>query len=100
MDVPYDTPDAEWLATAGTRGWIVLMRDQRVRYRESELQALSQAGVAAFVVTAGQATAQQVTDTVLRRLKKIVHLSVSERRPFLYALNLSGTLTRIVLRTR
>jgi len=32
-DVPFGTPDELWLATAGAEKWIVLMRDQRVRYR-------------------------------------------------------------------
>jgi PIN like domain len=31
-DVPFGTPDELWLATARAKKWIVLMRDQRVRY--------------------------------------------------------------------
>jgi hypothetical protein len=98
IDVPYDTPDEKWLARAGAEGWIVLMRDQRVRYRPLELQALREAGVAAFVFTAGQATAQQTADAVLRKLAAMVNISASERRPFLYTLSLRGTLSRVALR--
>jgi len=58
VDVPFGSPDEVWLATAGAQGWIVLMRDQRVRHRTLEIQALRAAKVAAFVLTAGQATAQ------------------------------------------
>jgi hypothetical protein len=40
IDIPFGTPDAIWLAKAGAEGWIVLMRDQRVRHRALEIQAL------------------------------------------------------------
>jgi len=52
VDVPFGTADEAWLATAGAHGWIVLMRDQRVRHRALEIQALRNARVGAFVLTA------------------------------------------------
>lgn len=100
MDVPYGTPDEEWLALAGKKAWIVLMRDQRVRYRPLELQALRDAGVGAFVLTAGQATAHQTADAILGKLKTLLNIVLSERRPFLYTLSLGGSLRRVPLRAR
>src|SRR4051812_30434760 len=46
---PPDTRDEEWLAEVGKRGWIVLTKDTRIRYRSSELTALVKANVSAFV---------------------------------------------------
>lgn len=92
--VPHGTPDEAWLATVGAHGWIVLMRDQRIRYRPLEKAALKAAGVAAFVFTGGQATANETTAAVLGSLRKIVSISASERRPFLYTLTLSGQLRK------
>ena len=98
VDIPFGTPDQSWLRTAGVNGWIVLMRDQRVRHRPLEIQALRDAGVAAFVFTAGQATAQRTAEVVTAKLRAMVNLSVSEPRPFLYTLSASGALARLKLR--
>jgi hypothetical protein len=76
------------------------MRDQRVRHRQLEIEALRDAGVAAFVFTAGQATAQRTADVVTGKLRTMVNLSVSEPRPFLYTLSVRGTLGRLKLRSK
>jgi len=36
--------DETWLADAGRNHWIVLMKDDRIRYRPAELQALAADG--------------------------------------------------------
>jgi len=86
------------LAECGTRGWIVLMRDQHVRRRPLELAALRAANVVAFVCTAGQATAEDTANAVGRLIGKFVNISVSEPKPCLYTFGLGGSLTRIRLR--
>lgn len=35
-----DTPDEEWLAAVGARGWIVLTHDRRIRYKPNERDAV------------------------------------------------------------
>jgi hypothetical protein len=97
-DIPFGTPDATWLGIAGEQRWIVLMRDQRVRHRELEIQALNAARVGAFVLTAGQATARDTAAVIVRRLQKLVNISKSERRPFLYTLSIAGALSRVKIR--
>lgn len=47
---PQDARDEEWLRAVGERGWIVLTRDDRIRYRFHERTALLQARVRAFVL--------------------------------------------------
>src|SRR6202035_4825040 len=79
IDIPFGTPDATWLATAGVKGWIVLMRDQRIRHRALEIHALRDAKVGAFVLTAGQDTAEATAVVVLARLAKILNIFRSER---------------------
>jgi hypothetical protein len=98
IDIPFGTQDQEWLAIAGAKGWIVLMRDQRVKNRTLEIQSLRDARVGAFVLTAGQATAQTTAVVVLSRLQKIVNISRSERKPFLYTLGISGALSKVKIR--
>jgi len=95
---PSATHDEVWLAECGARGWIVLMRDKHVRRRPLELAALRAANVAAFVCTAGQATAEDTATAVARLVHKFVNISISEPKPCLYTFGISGSLTRIKLR--
>ena len=50
------TPDDKWLAEVGHRGWTALTKDQRIRRRQAEFEALLEANVAAFVLTSGNLT--------------------------------------------
>jgi hypothetical protein len=93
--IPIGSPDEFWLTEAGTRGWIVLSRDQRIRYRELEHRALRAAGVAAFVFTGGQATARDTATVLSRLVPKLVKIATSEPRPFIYAVGHTGTLRRL-----
>jgi hypothetical protein len=46
-----ETDDATWLALAGDRGWVVLCKDDRIRRRPAELQALTDGKVRLFCLT-------------------------------------------------
>jgi hypothetical protein len=97
---PYDTglagsSDESWLAAIGPRRWLALMRDQNVRRRRLERQALVAAGVGAFVCVAGEATAEEIAAVVIPLLPKMANIAISERRPFLFAFGLSGVLRQI-----
>jgi hypothetical protein len=74
------------------------MRDQRVRYRALEIQSLRDAKVGAFVLTAGQATAQATAAIILTKLPKILHIARSEHKPFLYTLGITGALSKVKIR--
>ncbi len=37
---PENARDEEWLAEVGRRGWAVITKDARIRYRQTELAAL------------------------------------------------------------
>src|SRR6266508_235906 len=46
-----DAKDEDWLFEVGKRGWIVLTKDDRIRYRVTERTAIVSARVRAFVLT-------------------------------------------------
>lgn len=46
--------DREWLRDAGRRGWIVLTKDDAIRRRPAERDALTEAGVRVFCLTTAQ----------------------------------------------
>jgi len=47
---PPDCPDEEWLKAVGSRGWIAVTRDTRIRYKPNELAAVVRHRVALLVV--------------------------------------------------
>ena len=66
--VPQDetVDDVEWLRLAGERGWPVLMKDERIKYRTAERRALIVHGVRAFCLTSGNLNAQAMADCFVR----------------------------------
>jgi len=51
-----ETDDATWLTLAGERGWVVLCKDDHIRRRPAELQALTDGNVRLFCLTNAQLT--------------------------------------------
>lgn len=51
--VPADerVSDKEWLELAGQRGWVVFMKDNRIRYNRAEREAVRTYGVQAFCLS-------------------------------------------------
>ena len=57
----YFTPDERdevWLTEVGQKGWVVLTKDRKIRYRAIEQAALIKGRVAAFVLSAGNLTGE------------------------------------------
>lgn len=96
--VRFGATDVEWLSAVGTHGWIAITRDQRIRYRPLEKEALMRHGVAAFAFTGGQVSAQGTVEVIMPLLVKFVRLATSERRPFLYTFGVAGRLTKLPLK--
>lgn len=55
----------------GTRGWVVLTKDNRIRYRMIEQHAKMRASVAAFILTAGGVTGEEMANIFISALSKI-----------------------------
>lgn len=79
---PADARDQDWLLEVGRRGWVVLMKDKRIRRVKLELEALLTANVRAFVLTSGNLTGPEMADVFVRHLRRIAALAVSRPPPF------------------
>jgi uncharacterized protein (DUF433 family) len=55
----------EWLRDAGQRGWAVLMKDAKIRYRPTELDALETRRVRALVVTNARLLATEQAECIV-----------------------------------
>jgi len=87
---PRGTPDEVWLTRAGQRGWIVLTRDKRIRYRQLERLALHAAKVRAFVFTGGNVTMKDTAAVLVNALPRMSTIARSDAGPFIYHLGRSG----------
>lgn len=76
--------DEEWLARAGTEGWLILTKDAKIRYREAELDAIRAHRAKVFVVAGKRLTGPELADRVVRNLRRIEQAARKEG-PFIYA---------------
>jgi hypothetical protein len=86
--VPADevVADEEWLELAGTSGWVVLMKDTRIRYRPAERAAVTEHAVQAFCLSNQNLSAAAMANRILRNLDAIVQ-ATAEPGPFIYAVH-------------
>lgn len=78
--------DEEWLALAGTQGWVVLMKDARIRYNPAEREAVKRHAVQAFCLSNQNLTAAAMAARFLDNLDAIAEAATSSG-PFIYAVH-------------
>ena len=88
--LPRGTPDADWLFYAGERGWVVLTRDKRVRYRRLERLALRAANVRTFVFIGGNVTLDATAAILARAVPYIRAICAREPGPSIYHIGVTG----------
>lgn len=86
--VPRDetVEDPGWLELAGERGWAVLMKDDKIRYRKAELGALIAGNVRAFCLTGGNLRADEMAARFLRHQAEIWK-ACAEPGPFVFVVS-------------
>jgi len=88
---PQDATDETWLTEVGRRGWVVITKDTRIRYRAIETAALLSARVRAFVLTArGDLTGAEMAAIFLKALPAIRKLCAKHRPPFIARVSRDG----------
>ena len=87
---PKGTPDETWLAYAGDRSWVVLTRDKRIRYRQLERLALTEAKARAFVFTGGNVTGKDTAAILVHALPRITTICQTDKGPFIYHIGRGG----------
>jgi PIN domain-containing protein len=85
-----DAKDEVWLTEVGSRGWIVLTKDDRIRYRITERTALLSAKVTAFVLTSAQLQGREMADAFVKAILPIKRLIDKQRAPFLARVSRTG----------
>jgi len=81
--------DVDWLTCAGREGWVVLMKDERIRYRPAERAALVDHRVRAFCLTSGNLRAAEMAELYIAVLDKLTAACFAPG-PFLYVVSRGG----------
>jgi predicted nuclease of predicted toxin-antitoxin system len=85
-----DEEDHVWLRTAGEQGWVVLTKDQRLRYRPLEIAALRASKARVFVLTAGNLRGMEIATVFLAALPRICKILHALPGPFVARVSQSG----------
>jgi predicted nuclease of predicted toxin-antitoxin system len=88
-----DEEDRIWLRTVGEQGWVVLTKDQRLRYRPLEIAALRGSRARVFVLTAGNLRGVEIAAVFLTTLPEIFRVLHSLPGPFVARVSRSGQVT-------
>ena len=91
----HDTPDDVWLAAAADRGWLVVTRDQRIRYRANELAAMQRARLHVFVFTQGGLTGAETGSILVRCHAALLRFAAETPPPAFFSLTRSGEVHRL-----
>ena len=94
------TPDETWLRSVGERGWVVLTKEDRIRFHDLEKKALLAAGTRAFVLTAKGLRGAENGAILAAALKSVYHFLENHPAPFIAKISRSGTVALIPLDSR
>lgn len=83
MTFPNDAKDEEWLLEVGAKGWIVLSKDDQIRYHAVEKQALLAAGVAAFFLSKGDLKGEEMAKIFIEAMPRIKRTLKKHKKPFI-----------------
>jgi predicted nuclease of predicted toxin-antitoxin system len=86
----HDAPDIEWLAAVGKRDWVVLSKDKKIRTRRLEREALLNANVAAFILTSGRITGEDMGRAFVKAHSLMLKFLSEHQRPFIAAVTRDG----------
>lgn len=81
--------DEDWLPVAIEKGWILLTKDDRWRFRPAEKEILINANARAFVFVSKSARAHEIVETIMACLIKMAKIIESEPAPFVAHILLS-----------
>lgn len=86
--VPQDesVTDVQWIEDAASRGWPILIKDKRIRYRPAEIDAVIRAEARCFVITRGDLTSAETANRFLACVVAI-HEAAAEPGPWIYAVH-------------
>jgi hypothetical protein len=97
---PQDAPDQEWLAQVGRRGWIVITKDDKIRYRPIEVAAYRANNLRVFILGSGELKAEEMAAAIVKAMPKILRLVARTAPPFFARITRTGSVSLMESRYR
>jgi PIN like domain len=72
--VPQATQEVVWLGEAGAQRWVVITRDDRIRYNQLEKQAVLAAMLRFFSITSSSLTGDEAASLILSAVRAMTRL--------------------------
>ena len=91
---PQNTPDDEWLAEIGQRGWLAIGQDYRHHLMDVELEAIRTHDVGVFYLWGADASQWEQLRVLAKAWDRIEAVSNTDP-PFIYRIAKSGRLVEI-----
>ena len=91
-----DTPDTEWIAAVAKRGWIILTRDRRIRYRANEAAAVRTGRLHLFALTSGNVSAAETATIVVKAWPAIQRPVATTPPPKMWSISRGGGVSPIM----
>ena len=76
--------DKDWIEEAAKRGWPILMKDKRIRYRQAEITAVTEHKARCFVITRGDLLSADMAQRFIAH-KAAILLAAAEPGPYIYS---------------
>ncbi|MBM3214900.1 hypothetical protein FJZ36_08300 [Candidatus Poribacteria bacterium] len=95
-EYPAGTADVAWLQDVGQRGWLIVTRDERIRYRPAERATLTRCRVGAFFLGGKNLTHCQLVQQLVRNWPRMKELAANTQKPFAYRVPPSGTRIELI----
>jgi len=86
-----DAHDDYWLPIVGSRGWAVITKDTKIRFRHTELAAVMAGKVRAFVLTRGDLSGPEMAQILVTALPRIARFCARHAPPFIARVSRTGT---------
>jgi predicted nuclease of predicted toxin-antitoxin system len=92
---PEGTKDEVWLSEIGKKGWIVLTKDDQIRYHRTEVESIKHSGARVIILPRGNMKAADLGTILVAALPRIRRFVKKTPPPFIGRLSPNGTVVAI-----
>lgn len=94
---PQETEDVVWIPAIAARGWVLITRDQNIRYNALERAAYESARLRGFIVTGKGMNGTELSELMVACLPRMTRKASHAPGPLLYTISRNGSFTRLKL---
>jgi PIN like domain len=84
MPADEQVADTDWIEEAAKRGWLILMKDKRIRHRQAEITAVTEHNARCFVITRGDLPSADMSQRFITN-KAAILTAAAEPGPYIYS---------------